>query len=493
VKRRGRVLAGLAALSLLTGCGTRMSHSDVVAGVDGSPVKLSSDSVAELKQAAAAPAAAVAAASVGAAPAAEAVAPRGAAMTAGGAAGAPTVAVGPAKPAPAAKTSGPAAPAAALASAACTQPLAPVSIGQVGTFSGVAGSITGPARVALAVWARAMNIHGGLACHPVQVYASDDGGDAGRAAAQEHDMVHQHHVVAFVGTMLPLSIAGFRPAVEADKIPVIGGAAVTDDFYSSPWFFPASASIDDQAIGLIRNGVGRGMKRLGLLYCVEATPCTLLAKKGKQFAADAGAQLVYDAPVSVTQPDFTAQCVNARDAKVDLLGAAMDGASITRLVRSCQAIGYRPLIATGGGLLDPAQAKDAVLRTFGVVTVSGEAPWFLDDQPGLQAYRAALARFAPDSPPDGASVMAWTAGELLRAAIDHVAAEARSGAITTALVLRGLGMIKHETLGGLIPPITFTPNQSHATSSGCVFFEQLTTPGWSAPQGSKPACAQRHG
>jgi hypothetical protein len=46
-----------------------------------------------------------------------------------------------------------------------------------------------------------------------------------------------------------------------------------------------------------------------------------------------------------------------------------------------------------------------------------------------------------------------------------------------ALVLQGLGMIKHEALGGLAAPITFTPNQAHAISGGCLFFEQLTTQG----------------
>jgi branched-chain amino acid transport system substrate-binding protein len=479
-------LATVAALSLLAGCGTRMSHSAVVAGVDGRSVKLADDSITQLKGAMAAPAPVTAGAPQESAPAVPSSPPSG---STGGPGPATSRAATGAGKSTRGKTPATAASAAAPA-AACTQPLAPVAIGQVGTFSGVAGSITTPARSALAVWARDLNTRGGLACHPVQVFAADDGGDAGRAASAEHDMVHQHHVVAFVGTILPLSIAGFRPAAEADKVPVIGGAAVSDDYYSSPWFFPASASIDAQAIGLIRNGVGRGMKRLGLLYCVEATPCTLLAKKGKQFAADAGAELVYDAPVSVTQPDFTAQCANAKNAKVDLLGAAMDGASITRMVRSCQAIGFKPLIATGAGLLDPQQALDPVLRSFGVVTVSGEAPWFLSDQPGLKAYRAALATFSPDSPPDGASVMAWVAGELLRVAIEHVATEARSGPITTALVLKGLGLVQHETLGGLIPPITFTPNQAHATSNGCVYFEQLTTTGWSAPQGSKPACGR---
>jgi branched-chain amino acid transport system substrate-binding protein len=482
VHPRVRVIAGLACLSLLGACGTRMSHDAVLAGVDGQTVHLAQDSIDELKSAAAPPA-----------PAPVAGTPQVAAPAAPGSTS--TVVVGPARknaPAPAAantkKTA--AGQAAAAPGESCDHPLDPVNIGQVGTFSGVAGAITGPARSALAVWVRDLNTRGGLACHPVQVFAADDGGDPGRAASEEHDMVHQHHVVAFVGTLLPLSIAGFRPAVEADKVPVIGGSAVTDDFYASPWFFPDSASIDDQAIGLIRNGVDRGMKRLGLLYCVEAAPCTVLAKKGKQFAAAGGAQLVYDAPVSITQPDFTAQCANARNAKVDLLGAAMDGASITRLVRSCQAIGFRPLIATGGGLLSPAQSADTVLRSFGVVTVSGEAPWLLNDTPGLKAYRAALATYSPETPPDGASVMAWTAGELLRAAIEHVAAEARSGPITTTLVLKGLGMIKHETLGGLAAPITFTPNQSHAVSGGCLFFEQLSTGGWSAPGGSKPTCVR---
>jgi branched-chain amino acid transport system substrate-binding protein len=375
-----------------------------------------------------------------------------------------------------------------VAGAPCTTSLAPVAIGQVGTFSGVAGAITASARAAMAVWAKDVNSRGGLACHPVQLFAADDGADTSRAATAEHDMVHQHHVVAFVDVIVPLTVAGFRPAVEADKVPVVGGVTGTDDFYDSPWLFPEAASFSDQAFGLVRSGVQLGKKKLGLLYCVEASACTTLEKKIKQFAPDAGAELVYDAPISLTQPDFSAQCINARNAKVDLLGAAMDGASITRLVRSCQAIGYKPLIATSGALITPAQAADDLLRQFGVVTVSGEAPWFLTDQPGLRAYHAALTKWAPDLPPDAESVRAWSCGELLRLALEHLGAEARSGPITTAMVLKGLGTIKHETLGGLIAPATFSPGQAHATSTGCMFFEQLSTAGWSAPRGSKMVC-----
>jgi len=481
VTRRARLSAGLACLVLLAGCGTRLSHADVVAGVDGQTVRLAPASIEELKQAAAAPATVTAAvpqaAAAPAAPDTRAVAgPAPTSTKLSTVAGKPAATL--AKPA-----TGSTAP-----SLPCTAALTPVAVGQVGTFSGVAGAITAPARAALAVWAKDVNSRGGLACHPVQLFAADDGGDTGRAAVAEHDMVHQHHVVAFVDVVVPLTVGGFRPAVEADKVPVIGGVTGTDDFYDSPWLFPEAASFSDQAFGLVRSGVELGKKRLGLLYCVEASACTGLEKKVKQFAPNAGAELVYDAPISLTQPDFSAQCINARNAKVDLLAAAMDGASITRLVRSCQSIGYKPLIATSGALLTPAQAADEVLRQFGVATVSGEAPWFLTDQPGLRAYQAALAKYAPELPPDAESVRAWSCGELLRVALEHLGSDARSSPITTAMVLRGLGTIKHETLGGLTAPITFSPVQAHATSTGCMFFEQLSTAGWSAPRGSKTVC-----
>jgi len=60
----------------------------------------------------------------------------------------------------------------------CAPGLAPVPVGQVGTFSGVLGTITASARAALSLWATDLNARGGLACHPVRIYSEDDAGDA---------------------------------------------------------------------------------------------------------------------------------------------------------------------------------------------------------------------------------------------------------------------------------------------------------------------------
>jgi branched-chain amino acid transport system substrate-binding protein len=374
---------------------------------------------------------------------------------------------------------------------ACARQLDAVVIGQVGAFSGVTGPIFGAARTALAVWAQDINARGGLACHPVKVYSADDGGDPTRSAYLVHQMTTEHHVVALVGNLV-LSPNGFVPAVEAAQVPAIGGTTGTLVEFNNRRFFPAGASVDDLILGLLRDGVDLGHKRLGVVYCVEASLCTDDYKKVRdEYAKEAGAQLVYDSPASITQPDYTAVCLNARDAKVDLLGLALDGASIARLARSCDAVGYRPLLATSAAVFSPENAADPTVRKFGVATVTGEAPWFLDDQPGLTTYRQAMARYAPTTLLTGAATIGWTAAELFRAAVEKVADQARNGPITTALVIQGLGRIHDDGLGGLVSPLGFTPDEPHATSTGCVYYELLTTAGWTAPRGSRPVCLRR--
>jgi branched-chain amino acid transport system substrate-binding protein len=180
----------------------------------------------------------------------------------------------------------------------------------------------------------------------------------------------------------------------------------------------------------------------------------------------------------VTQPDFTAQCQNAKNAGVDQLVLGMDGSSMARVARSCASLGFRPLLSGVGQSLSPSQAEDPNLRAFGLG----------NDTPGFRAYRDALARYAPGTEPDGSSITGWAAGKLLEAAVSGVAAKARSGSLTTALLLEGLGTIKNEDLGGLTAPLTFTPGQKASKSSGCVFYELLGTQGWIAPRGSRKGC-----
>lgn len=484
--RSAKVSAALAlCLLALAACGSRVDGAAIVAGSGGGTVSLSSESVRALRDATAA-----------AAPAAQPVLPPAAAASESPASTAPIQAAAPDRAVPAVADAGPksaAAPAkatgqAAKSAAECPANLETIKVGHVGLFSGVAGPILGSAVTMMAAWAKDVNARGGLACHPVQVLTRDDGGDPGRSAALVKDLAAREKVVAFVGS-LTLAPIGFVKAVEQVEVPAVGGGGGDPRWFASPWLFPDGASRTNQIVGLVKHGVDRGKTKLGVLYCVEAAACTESIKEIRDTAAKkAGATLVYDAPISVTQPDFTAQCLNARDAGVDQLALGMDGASMARVARSCSSIGYQPLISTVSGLLSPSQAKDPTLRSFGIVTAASYAPWTEKDQPGLREYHRVLQRWAPNLPPDGATVLTFVAARLFEKAIEKVADQARGGPVGPALIVSGLGKIKNETLGGLTGPVTFTSGQKRAVSTSCVFYQLLDERGWTAPRGSKPVC-----
>jgi branched-chain amino acid transport system substrate-binding protein len=469
---------------LLSGCGTRADEAEIRAGAGpAGTVTITQESVAQLR---------AAAAGGGAVPSADGPAvdlPTGVVETG---ALTPGTASGPA--APGTTNPGRAAPgkqttAAGAAAATCPQKLAPVALGQVGTFSGLAGAVSAAARTTAAIWAQDVNARGGLACHPVTVYARDDGGDPARAAALVRELHAQTKVVALIDSVVVFSVAGFRSAVEDLKLPVIGGELLAPDWNESPYMFPQGAGFFDQIVGFLKQGVEMGKRKIATLYCVEVTACSEGIAYGRSTGVKkAGGELVYDSAVSLTQTDFTAQCQNAKNAGADQMVLGMDGSAMTRVARSCAAIGYRPLFSGIGGTISSAQAADPTLRSFGLAVASGVAPWTETDTPGLKAYREALTRYAPALQPDGASIQAWVSGKLLEAVIAGVATKARAGALTSTLILEGLGTVKNEDLDGLTGPITFTPNQKAAKSSGCVYYELLTPQGWTAPKGSRAVC-----
>lgn len=365
----------------------------------------------------------------------------------------------------------------------------PVNLGQVGTFSGVVGAITASARTAAAVWAKDVNARGGLGCHPVRLYAKDDGGDPARAAAAVRGLIEQQRVAAFVGSIVTFSVAGFRPAVESAGVPAVGGDTVAPEWHESPLMYSQGPGTEDQLVLGVRASVLEGRGKIGILYCVEVATCAYATKFLRDGGAKAGGgELVFDEPISITQPDFTASCLNARKAGVETLILGMDGSSMTRLARSCATVGYRPLLLTGAATFTLKTTEDPNLRRFGMVTISPVAPWMATDTPGLRAFHRALDAYAPDLAPDGSAVIGWSSGKLLEAAVARLTARERASALTAEAIRAGLGRLRDETLDGLTTRLSFDPAVGHGVSSGCAYLVRLDESGWTAPRGSKPIC-----
>jgi branched-chain amino acid transport system substrate-binding protein len=454
-------LAVLGVALLLTGCGSRVDHEAIVTAARGAVTGQSGGAGAREAAGTGSSSAASGSATAGAAgssvTATTAAAGGGVASTGGATAAAAT--------GTAASGQGSAAASKPVTAAAATA--STVYLGNVGTYSGVIGAIFTGAQQSMQMWAEYTNAHGGLNGHPVKVISEDDGGDPTTSQTDVEQLVTQDHVIAFVGDLMPLTVQASLPYLQQQHIPVIGGDGTTDYWYQSPVLFPEGTEILSAADATVRAAVAAGHANLGFLYCVEDPICTgaeqYLITNGHAKAD--GANPVYSASFSLTQPDFTAQCLDAQQAGANVLFLGGDGGSLERLARDCSAQNYHPLYEAESIGVSQSMASDATLN--GMISSQATFPWMDGFTPAQATYQAAIKQYAPSLVGSGASSGEWTSGMLA------VAADQDLGATpTSAQFFQGLWTIKNDNLGGLSPPLTFNAN-GNASPTSCYFLVTL--------------------
>jgi branched-chain amino acid transport system substrate-binding protein len=495
VSRRGRWawLALVVALPM-AGCGTRVSDARIDAADGSARSAVTRDSAGVGATPAGAdsllggqPAAAPAAAQAPSVP------------TAGGtvAAGAPaagTTVAATGKTPKTAKVQGAAAagePVAAVATgpnSPCKATLAPVPLGQTAPTSGIIGASTANLRTGLALWVRFVNTHGGVQCHPVEMYQMDDGADPARVTSNLTELVRSHHVVAIIAAGIPTTFPAGQTFADKNKIPFVGGDLIEPAWFNDPWMFPQGGSALAAYTGGIREAA-RSVKATtaGLIYCVEASICGTINKNFEAMAAQSGLKTVLRKVSSITNPDYTAECQAMKSAKAEVVFYSLEGAGSGRLSRSCRALNYSPPVATAALAVSATAAEDPNLRAQGVYLGTGDAPFTASDTPGTKEFQAAYNTYAPGSQVDEDSINAWTSGKLFEAAIANVYEQARNGPITTQMVLDGLWKVDGDTLNGLAPPLKFNKGVP-ATQNDCYFSLTITEKGYGSPKGSKYEC-----
>ena len=229
-----------------------------------------------------------------------------------------------------------------------------------------------------------------------------------------------------------------------------------------------------------------------MVYCVEAAPCAQANQQSAKLAEAAGVTVVNNQSISLTQTDYTSNCQTAKNAGADSVLAVFDSSALQRFFRSCAAIGYFPPSATIGLAVGAAAAADPNVRKATVTVTPTNAPYFNSFVPGVADFLRAMKRYAPGVEPDNSSISAFTSGRLFEAALARVAAEARSGRVTTAMILKGLNSIKNERLDGLVAtPLTFRANEPHVLKP-CAFITVVASGGIGDPSKGKPSCLPKN-
>ncbi|WP_156869970.1 ABC transporter substrate-binding protein [Sporichthya polymorpha] len=484
-RRALRAAAVVASAALvLSACGARTDHAAVVAAESGGLA----EQLAQTQASAAAAAPATADAGTGAVAAAPgAVAAVGGTVPAGGAGAAPTPAAGTKSSAGRTNASG---GAKTPVAAGCAKQGPPVVLGQVGAFSGLVGANNQGAVQTLPVWVRDVNARGGLGCHPVTLFQKDTASDPAKAEAAVKEMVQVRNAVALIASYAPLDIVGFRKGVESAKIVSVGGDQVTPDWHLSPYLYPVGGIEKAQFAGSAKALQSKGVDKLAIFYCVESSACTAfkdtLDRDG--YAKKFGMSIVYQTQISLTQNDFTSACQAAKNAGAKAVVFAGDAGGVQRTARSCATVGLDvPIVITASqATFDP---NDKNLQK---ATVSMATPIFpfisTDDNQAIKDYRAAMARYNPTAEFNNASALTWSSAKMLERAVELLGPSARDVPLTRDLILQGLGKVKKETLGGLIPATTYTLNQPHAQENFCFAAMGFDSRGFFAPAGARFDC-----
>ena len=276
-----------------------------------------------------------------------------------------------------------------------------IALGNVGTYSGVIGAVFSGAQQTMGVWQAYVNSHGGLNGHPVHVYIEDDGSDPSTSVSDVEQEVTQDHVIAFVGNLMPLTVQASVPYLQQQNIPVIGGDASSATWWQSPVLFPQGASDlgSDQAVFTIKAAAAKGYTKMGVVYCVEDPTCSdgiqsLIQPGG---GSQAGVTTVYSSSISITQPDFTAQCLDAKQAGATFIYFAGDGDSLMRMANDCAAQGYKPLYVGDSIAITANLASNANLN--GLLAGQTNFPWVDSYTPAQAAYQQAVKHVRPRASP----------------------------------------------------------------------------------------------
>ena len=365
----------------------------------------------------------------------------------------------------------------------------PIVVGFIGDMSGFGASTSVPAQEMWSAWAKLVNASGGIHCHPVQVLVGDDGGSTSADVSIAQQFVQNDGAIALtVATTDPGPIASFA---QSHSVPVVGSELGGDPWHQDPFMFPTFADAIAGVWGAARIAKGAGVTKVGTLYCVESP--ALCKSSNDQFVADAqadGLQVVYQGAVSLTQPDYTASCLQARSAGAQLIFLAADSNTVVRVAQSCTRQSYTPIYDVPTG----EDSMASIPQLNGAISAEQTFPWFVrSGGPGIDEYVRALKQYAPSLFASGYVSQSWgwvSAKVFQDAATIGTAGLLASARATSQNILNGLWSMRGDTEQGLDPGSMgrYFARGRPTSTTYCVIEAKVENGKWVAPQGLTPIC-----
>jgi branched-chain amino acid transport system substrate-binding protein len=360
---------------------------------------------------------------------------------------------------------------------------APIAVGAMGTFSGVASGSTADAKTLFQDWVSMTNANGGINGHPVKAIILDDQNTPSTAVSNAQQLVQQDQVKVIFDLSDNLESTWAKIADSA-KVPVLGQSE-SPVLGTDPNFFPTGTTVEPLIWGELKAANQAKVTKIGALYCAEIASCAETVPLITGLSKPLNMTFAYSAKISSSASSYAAQCLGAKNAGSQgvTVGAASD--TVVRVAQSCASQGYKPIWVSTAGEMTTPWLKQPSLD--GAVGNTQDVPWFDDSIPATKTMQAAIRTYSPSvvtSPSFGATaVIGWAAGTVFAS----VAKKAGLGpdSPTTSLI-QALHQVSNDTFGGITPPLTFPAGK--AAMVPCSFVAGIKNGNWTEPIGLQTVC-----
>jgi len=318
--------------------------------------------------------------------------------------------------------------------------------------------------------ANAINAHGGIDGHPIQVIVCDDQANPDQAAVCGRDAVSDHVIAV---TSQSLLSASYINELVAANIPLVGNAVVGAADFTSPYSFPIGASVLSTypagALGLIKDGD----TKVGILRI--ATPLdTITDDATRAGIKSGGGTLVADVAVPTTVTDYGSYAQQLKQSGANGVVLIESEAAQVGVIQAAAEIGYHPRWAIAYGSLTNSELKQLEPLVDGSVVYS-TLPLVTDTAlPGIKTFvaqmKAEQSHNAAASMLDSTSLSVWLAIYAIAGTLAGV-----HGDITSTVMLQKLRALHSLSLQGLL---TWEPNNTGPAlqprvSTGLIYLAQV--------------------
>lgn len=283
-----------------------------------------------------------------------------------------------------------------------------IKIGQNAAFSGPA-SVYGQISTAESDYFKMINDQGGINGRKITLIALDDGYSPPKAIEVVRRLIEEDQVAILFQTLGTASNAAIRRYVNQKQVPDIWLGSGASMFVSNPKEFPWSIPFQPSyrlegqmyAKYILET---RPSAKVGILYQNDDLGRDYLNGLKDGLAGKFDTMVVKTLSYEVTDPTIDSQILQLQASGADVLFDASTPKFSAMAIRKAADINWHPLhiIDSNGALVKPALESAGFDKAVGVVTAQylkdpTDPQW--NDDPGMQAFQAWRAKYAPDSDP----------------------------------------------------------------------------------------------